>query len=78
MKSVKVLGTGCAKCKQLYQLIADYKAKHQFDFELEKVEDIMDIMAYDVMGTPALVIDEKPSFVGLPSKQELAKLLNAN
>lgn len=38
----------------------------------------MDIMAYDVMGTPALVIDEKPSFVGLPSKQELAKLLNAN
>lgn len=56
---VKVLGTGCAGCKALYenakQAIADLGA----DITLVKEEDIMKIMDYNVMSLPALVVDEK-------------------
>lgn len=54
---IKVLGTGCPKCKKLYAEAEKAIAASGVNAELEKVEKIDDIMAYGVMITPALVID---------------------
>ena len=56
---IKVLGTGCAKCKLLYAESQKAVAASGVGVELEKVEKIDDIMKYGVMMTPALVIDER-------------------
>lgn len=64
MKNVKILGTGCANCKatvKLVELIAQQKGAA---IQLEKVEGIADIMAYGVMSTPAVVIDDKVMHAG--------------
>lgn len=54
---IKVLGTGCAKCKMLYAEAEKAVAQAGIAVELEKVEKIDDIMSYNVMMTPALVVD---------------------
>jgi small redox-active disulfide protein 2 len=56
---IKVLGTGCAKCKLLYAESQKAVTASGVGAELEKVEKIDDIMKYGVMVTPALVIDER-------------------
>jgi small redox-active disulfide protein 2 len=56
---IKVLGTGCPKCKKLYAEAEKAIAESGASVELEKVEKIDDIMNYGVMMTPALVIDEE-------------------
>ncbi|MDX9719793.1 MAG: thioredoxin family protein [Myxococcota bacterium] len=73
---IKVLGTGCAKCKKLYaEAEASVKALG-IEAELIKVEKIDDIMAYGVMMTPALVIDEQVKTSGrVPSSKEIAAWL---
>lgn len=57
MKNVKVLGTGCANCKATAKLIEDAARVKGVAVNLEKVENIADIMAYGVMSTPGVVID---------------------
>lgn len=69
---VKVLGTGCTKCKALEQRISALKEKQQLDFELERVTQLNDIISYGVMVTPGLVIDEKVMCSGkLPKDDEI-------
>ncbi len=73
---IEVLGSGCAKCKQLEKDV--YKALSELDIaaEVAKVQDIQKIMAYKVMTTPALVIDGQVKIAGrLPRKEELHKLI---
>jgi small redox-active disulfide protein 2 len=71
---VKVLGTGCPKCKTLEKRLLDLKAKYQLDVDIEKVTQLSDIMAYGVMMTPGLVIDGKLKSVGkVPQEDELLK-----
>jgi small redox-active disulfide protein 2 len=57
MKNIKVLGSGCANCKATLKLIDETAKKVGAEVELEKVEDIGDIMSYGVMSTPGVVID---------------------
>ena len=59
MKKVKILGSGCAKCNQLADVVKDVISKEGINAVVEKVEDIQQIMAYNIMSTPALVVDEK-------------------
>lgn len=74
--NIKILGTGCPKCKTLEKLVTDVVAENNFDAEISKVEDIVQIMNYGVMGTPALVINEKVLISGrVPSKDEIIKLI---
>jgi small redox-active disulfide protein 2 len=71
---VKVLGTGCTKCKLLEQRLQDLKANYHLDIEIEKVTQLSDIMAYGVMMTPGLVINEKLKSMGkVPREDELIK-----
>ena len=56
---IEVLGTGCAKCKQLEAVVKEAIAKSGKFVQLEKVEDIAKIMEYQVISTPGLVIDGK-------------------
>lgn len=57
MKNVKVLGTGCANCKNTAALVETVAREKGVPIELEKVEDLPAIMAYGVMSTPGVVID---------------------
>lgn len=56
---IKVLGTGCGKCKMLYCAVEETVKELGADVELSKVEDILEIIKYNVMGLPALVVDGK-------------------
>ena len=78
-KSIKILGTGCPKCKTLTRLVQDVVTENNIDVTVEKVEDIMEIMRFDVMTTPALVIDNVVTIKGrVPSKNEVLELLQTN
>lgn len=70
MKTVKILGTGCAKCLKLEENTREALKELGYDYALEKVTDINDIMNYGIMMTPGLVLDEKVISSG--------KLLNKN
>lgn len=73
---IEVLGTGCAKCKQLEKDVYNALADLDIAAEVSKVGDIKKIMDYKVMVTPALVIDGEVKIVGrLPRKDELQKYL---
>ena len=69
MKIVKVLGTGCANCKNTIKLIDEVATVKGIELQLEKVEQIQDIMTYGVMSTPGVVIDGKVVHAGgVPSR----------
>ena len=76
---IKVLGTGCAKCKSLEKLTNDVIAETGIQATVEKVEDIYKIMQFGVMSTPAFVIDKKVVLSGrLPSAGELKEIILKN
>ena len=56
---IQILGTGCDKCDKMMDRLNQIKKSGTFDFELEKVEDLVEIMTHGVMTTPGLVIDGK-------------------
>ncbi|NCC99069.1 MAG: thioredoxin family protein [Bacteroidia bacterium] len=73
---IKILGTGCPKCKTLEKMVNEVVSENMFDARISKVEDIVQIMNYGVMGTPALVINEKVAISGrVPSKDEIKKII---
>ncbi len=74
---VKVLGTGCAKCKSTVSLIEDVASTKGVTLSLEKVEDIQAIVGYGVMSTPAVVIDGKVIHAGgVPSRDKVEQWLS--
>ncbi|WP_147678004.1 thioredoxin family protein [Algibacter pacificus] len=76
-KVIKILGTGCPKCKTMTSLVQDVVSENNIDASIEKVEDIEEIMKFNVMSTPALVIDNVITIKGrIPSKDEVLSLLN--
>ena len=73
---IEVLGTGCAKCKTLYDNVVQAVEQSGKSAEVVKVEDIPSIMKYGVMSTPALVVDGKVKFSGkVASAAEIAGML---
>lgn len=75
-KVIKVLGTGCTKCKMMLEIVNNVVSENKIDATIEKVEDIMEIMEYNVLSTPVLVIDEVITIKGrVPSKDEIIELL---
>jgi small redox-active disulfide protein 2 len=77
MISVKVLGTGCKKCLTLEAKIRDLVAINNIQATVEKVSDINEMMNYNIMMTPGLVINEQvKSFGIIPKADQLLKWLN--
>ena len=73
---IKILGTGCPKCKTLEKITREVVEQTGIDATIVKVEDIMEIMKYGIMTTPALVVDEKVAIKGrLPSAEEIKNVL---
>ena len=73
---IKVLGTGCPKCKALEKLTREAVAELGVDANIEKVEDIVKIMSYGIMHTPALVVDGTVVLSGrLPNITEIKNLI---
>lgn len=78
-KTIKILGTGCPKCKTMTNIVQDVVRENIIDATIEKVEDIMEIMKFNVMTTPALVIDDVVTIKGrVPSKKEVLEVLTSN
>lgn len=76
MKNIKILGTGCPKCKTLEKMTRDVVEKNSIEANITKVENIMEIMQYNVMSLPALVVDGKVVIKGcVPSAEEIKKAI---
>jgi len=75
---IKILGGGCPKCERLEALAREMVEELGMTAQFTKVKSMPGIMAYDVMSTPALVIDEKVMCFGrIPDKQEVRDWLEA-
>lgn len=75
---IEILGTGCAKCHKLDELVRKTVKESGVSAEITKVEDIKKIMAYGVMTTPALVIDGQVKIAGkIPSIEEIKQLISS-
>ena len=78
MKTVKILGPGCANCRKLEAIARDAAASAGIEAEFVKVTDINAIMAYDLLSTPGLVIDERLVSSGrVPTLAEIKKWIAA-
>jgi small redox-active disulfide protein 2 len=76
MLTIKVLGSGCANCKRVEQIARKVVEEMSLQAEIIKVTDYADIMAYDILSTPGLVINEKLVSAGrIPSEAEITTFL---
>jgi small redox-active disulfide protein 2 len=74
---IKILGSGCAKCKSLEKLTREVVEKNGIQATITKVEDITEILKYHIMATPALVVNEKVEIKGrVPSEAEILQVLS--
>ena len=73
---IKVLGTGCAKCKKVEEIVREAVAETDIDADVEKITDILKISGYGVMGTPAVVVNgEVKCMLKIPEKEEVKSWL---
>jgi small redox-active disulfide protein 2 len=76
--NIKVLGSGCAKCRRLEQLVREIVEEEGLSATVEKVADVSEIINYGVMVTPALVVDEEVMFSGIvPDRNSLKEWLTS-
>lgn len=74
---IKILGSGCPKCKTLEKITREVVEQEGYNATITKVEDIIDIMKYNILSTPALVVNEKVEIKGrLPSAEEIKSVLS--
>ena len=74
---IKILGTGCPNCQKLEANTRQALEELKMEAEIEKITEIQDIMSYGVMGTPALVVDEKVEVSGrIPDVEEIKTILS--
>ena len=72
MRKIKILGSGCPKCQALEKVTREAVEELAMDAEISKVGDITDILKYNILRTPGLVVDEKVIFSGrVPSVNEI-------
>ena len=70
------MGTGCGKCKKTYAVVEKVMKENNLDATLTKVEDILEIMNYNILSTPALVVDDEVRIKGyVPSEKEVKEAL---
>lgn len=73
---IKILGTGCTKCVKTHEIVKNAVEKSGANATIEKIEDIMEIMKYNIMSTPAVVINGEVKIKGrIPTEQEIIDLI---
>lgn len=73
---IKVLGSGCSRCKKALELVNKVVKDNVLNAKVEYIDDIMKIMEYNVMSTPAIVVNNEVKIKGsLPSESEIKKIL---
>lgn len=73
---IKVLGPGCARCKTAYSVVEKVIKDNNVNATLSKVDDIMEMMQYNIMSTPAIVVDEVVRIKGkVPTEAEVKEVL---
>lgn len=78
MLKIKILGSGCANCKKLEAVARDAATNAGLQADFEKITDMNAIMAYDILSTPALVINDKVVASGrIPTKAEIQQWLTS-
>ena len=76
MKNLKILGSGCAKCKKLAEHAAAAAQALGIEYQIEKVTELDDILSYGVMNTPALVVDGEVKVAGrVPTVEALKEMM---
>lgn len=76
MKKLQILGTGCATCNTLAQMVEEAATELGLDFEMVKVTDINEITAFGIMATPGLAVDgDVKSSGGLPTMDEIKEMI---
>jgi small redox-active disulfide protein 2 len=76
MKNIKVLGSGCANCKNTLKLIDEVARAKGVEVQTEKIEDLQQIMSFGVMATPGVVIDGKVVHAGgVPARAKIESWL---
>lgn len=76
VSEVLVLGPGCAKCKETYKVVERVISENNLDVKLSKIEDIAEMMKFNIMATPAVVVDGTVKIKGhVPSADEVKKVL---
>ncbi len=73
--NVKILGSGCASCKSMYNDVTRIVARNGWEVEVEYIQDLEKILAYGVMATPVLVVDEKVAMVGHRGSSKIEQVL---
>lgn len=76
MLNIKILGSGCANCKRLEQIVRKVTENNALEAEIEKVTDFQEITKYPILSTPGLVVDGKVLSSGrIPSEAEITEWL---
>jgi small redox-active disulfide protein 2 len=75
--SIKILGPGCAKCKTTYEVVKKAIEQSGIQADVTKIEDLEEMMKYNILTTPVVVVDEQIKISGrVPTVEEIKKLLN--
>lgn len=78
MLSIKILGPGCANCRKLEEIVRQSVDALKLEAQIVKVTDMQQILAYDILKTPGLVIDEKLVMSGrVPTPEAVAELIKS-
>jgi small redox-active disulfide protein 2 len=78
MKKIEILGAGCPNCTKLYEMTKEAAGSMGIECDIEKVQDMNRILGYNILATPALVIDGEVKVAGrLPNIEEVKKHLSA-
>jgi small redox-active disulfide protein 2 len=79
MKHIKILGTGCAKCKRLEEKVKTLVISNSLDADVEKITNLEDIMKFNILHTPGLVINGKVVSTGIiPKDEQILNWINEN
>ena len=67
---ISVIGSGCPTCEALYKKVKKLKEEGKIEAEIEYLKDINELISRGIMGSPALLINDKPVFIGVPESDE--------
>jgi small redox-active disulfide protein 2 len=75
--SIKILGPGCARCKSTFEIVKKAVEQSGIQADITKIEDLEGMMKYNILSTPAVVVNEQLKISGrIPTVDEIKKLLN--